>query len=399
MTEVKLLSIKIKPEHAYFYENDGATFDSNGNNVVVSNKPSKNEQRKSKKLQKAAEKEQKKQQKKELKQRKQESRKSTKKNSSPKDENHEVSSNSKSDKTAKENGEVNLPQFSNPVFYDGTLEKPQEVNIQENASAMYSAPEIIGENVEPETSGENVEPETSGENVQPNSLVADAKEEAITCENAEQPEEEPRDISWQFKPNPQITTLEQGQHVEVEISEITELEDMPDGNGMSSETVIAVTIVQEVESGADLDSFFIEVYGEAGMKESKEKRKIVRFEEPQPTEQETDNRTEDSDDKTENADGEDEVIEVKREEPPVDECVGDGRISNGDSCHEIDLDQIFESCEKEAGPNTTEVGNHRIEIAGDDVTLNGKPSGAGHEEIASKTEKRKKGGLLKCCFS
>ena len=394
MTEVKLLSIKIKPEHAYFFENDGATFDSNSNKVTVT--PSNNGRKMSKKDRKAAEKEQKKQQKKELEQRKKEMKNSAKmKNSAQKTE---IQDNMKTDGTVKTNG--NLPQFSNPVFQDEVLGKDEDVNMKEDVPPTSSLPEP--------TLSQNAQPGSSG-------IVVGVEEQPITRENSNQVQEAPRELFLNFKPKPEVTEIEQGQHVEVEISEVTEVEDMSGSNGMGSESEITMAIIQEVESGLDLDSFFIEVYGETGgVKSSQEKRKSVRFEEPRNSEQDTDSKAEDNDGKTTKNDNEDDVDEFAEasgqcEKPQSDEHIDKELISNVESC-EMNLDELFELCDKEDrktseaaqlevenDANTNEVGNHRIEIASD-ITPNGKPSEQ-KEETGSKTEKRKKGGLLKCCFS
>ena len=393
MTEVKLLSIKIKPEHAYFFENDGATFDSNSNKVTVA--PSNNVRKMSKKDRKAAEKEQKKQQKKELEQRKKEMKKSAKMKNSQKTEIQD--SDMKTDESVKTNGEVNLPQFTNPVFQDEILGKDEDVNVKENVPPTSSLPEP--------TRSQIAQPGSSG-------IVTGVEEQPVTRENFNPVQEAPRELLMNFKPKPEVTEIEQGQHVEVEISEVTE--DMSGSNGMGSESEITMAIVQEVESGLDLDSFFIEVYGETGVKSSQEKRKSVRFEEPRNSEQDTDSKAEDNDGKTtknDNEDNEDGLAEASEqcEKPQSDEHIDKELINNVESC-EMDLDELFELCDKEDrktseaqlevenDANTSEVGNHRIEIASDDITPNGKPSKQ-KEETGSKTEKRKKGGLLKCCFS
>lgn len=374
MTEVKLLSIKIKPEHAYFFENDGATFaDSNSNKVTVT--PSNNGRKMSKKERKAAEKEQKKLQKKELEQRKKEMKKSAKMKNSQKTETED--NDMKTEKTGEVNGEVNLPQFSNPVFQDETLGKDEDVNTKQNVPPTSSFPEASSQN----------------------GVVTDVQEEAVTFEISNQAEEAPQELSLKFKPKPEVTEVEQGQHIEVEISEI---EDMPGSNGTGSEIEITMAYVQEVESGLDLDSFFIEVYNEPGVKPSQERRKSVRFEEPQTSEYDTDSKAEEN----ENENEEDKVAEASEqcEKPQSDERIDKELITNVESC-EMDLDELFELCDKgearlevENDVDISDGGNHRTEIASDHITPNGKSSEQ-HEETGSKTEKRKKGGLLKCCFS
>ena len=357
--------------------------------------PSNNGRKMSKKDRKAAEKEQKKQQKKELEQRKKEMKKSAKMKNSQKTEIQD--SDMKTDESVKTNGEVNLPQFTNPVFQDEILGKDEDVNVKENVPPTSSLPEP--------TRSQIAQPGSSG-------IVTGVEEQPVTRENFNPVQEAPRELLMNFKPKPEVTEIEQGQHVEVEISEVTE--DMSGSNGMGSESEITMAIVQEVESGLDLDSFFIEVYGETGVKSSQEKRKSVRFEEPRNSEQDTDSKAEDNDGKTtknDNEDNEDGLAEASEqcEKPQSDEHIDKELINNVESC-EMDLDELFELCDKEDrktseaqlevenDANTSEVGNHRIEIASDDITPNGKPSEQ-KEETGSKTEKRKKGGLLKCCFS
>ena len=377
MAQVRLLSIKRNPEHSYFYENEGATFDSNSNKVTGA---TGNEDKEISEKSREASEEKEKMPKKDLKHCEKEM--SQKKDSTRRE----------TDKNKQTNGNVNNTQFSNAAFEENVEVETEDEKIRQEVSQ-----EITTLN-----SGSQGGPSTNMNNI---------VEETITAQGANQSEEAPPELSRHFKPSPGITEMEQGEFVEVEISEVTELDDMSEevnghaavvGDASGPESPIVAATVQEVESGVDLENFFIEVYGESGLDGTEEKRrKSVRFQDPEATEKDSDSQTEVAD----KPDEDEEKITENNDHPvrlqPTEEIISKEHTSNVESC-EVNWDEIFELCEKEGPDNSNapqgEVVNHREDVVSNDIAPYEKHNEQ-HDDKERRKEKRKKGGLLKWCFS
>ena len=467
--EIKLLSIKRNEEASYFYEDKlSTTFDSNKNEVVevaegpkLSKKERKEEERKSKK--------EKKQKTREMKQREKEKRKSLK--NSRKEVVGSVDTSKPSyDMDIKTNGDVkinggfqvgmdvdktakNIDGESSSGHKEDSKENEEYkeelvVTTPEHEAASNHHEDLVheGERVNEHelstethttSSEEHVNLELSSEN-----RVEETREieETITAATAQSSEEAPPEILPQPKVNPYVAEPAGGEHVEIEISEVTDLEadasntnqvivmqtslhNSTHQNGMVSEGEIVVATVQQVESGVDLDEIFTECYKPQCEVDKEERRKSVRFQEE--TEEIGDGEVESKDhehaslnlggDFTDTTD--DDSVEQPQTLPEAAvEIASQEEQNKVESC--VDLDHIFASSEQEIDDETALEESLDVEVVkvNGDAKVNGKTKvsytqRADFVEVSLKEwnehdnttmkrkEKRKKGSFFKkCCF-
>ncbi|XP_028403160.1 glutamic acid-rich protein-like [Dendronephthya gigantea] len=258
-------------------------------------------------------------------------------------------------------------------------------------------------------------------------------EETIKPEDAESTEEAPPDSFSQPVVCPAFPEPTGGQHVEIEISEVGELDVDPSSSdevvvspqdpfhGHPGEGEIVVSTVQIVESSVDVDSFFAEDYGPLEQVEKEEARKSVRFQDETEEIGCSDGDTEDHEHASLNLGGdftETDDDDQKRKLEPAVEIVRKEERQTVESC--VDLDNVFapskrQSDDTEAVPSKAE-GNHAGSKVNGSAKVNGKAAGNGRtnmgrfEEIdlngsneqknttVAKKEKRKRSRLMRCCF-
>lgn len=456
--QIKLLSIKRNEEASYFYEDKlFGTVDLNKNEVAevaenhkLSKKERKEEERKSKK--------EKKQKMKEMKEREKEKKKSLK-NSRKEVVGSVDTSKSSYDTYIKTNGDVKFNGgFQVGMDVDETAknndeesssdheedskgnEESKEVHVittREHEGASNHHEDLVneGERVSEHelstkthtmSSEEHVNLEHNSENRGEETREI---EETVTAVTAQSNEEAPPEILPQPKVNPYVVEPVGGEHVEIEISEVTDLEadasssnqvivmqEGPHQNAVVSEGEIVVATVQQVESGVDLDEIFIEV-------DKEEKRKSVRFQEE--TEEIGDGGFESKDhehaslnlgaDLTGTTD--DDSVEQPQTSPEAAvEIVSQEERNKVESS--VDLDQVFASAEQEIDDETALEESLDVEVVkvNGDAKSNGKAkvsyteradfvevslneSNEHNNTAVKRKEKRKKGSVFRrCCF-
>mgnify|MGYP002803908683 CR=1 FL=1 len=505
MAQVRLLSIKRNEEASYFYESNGSTsLDSNKNEVVEveENHTALQNSKNVKKREERASKKEQKQKIKELKQREKEKKKSVKTSrkkvmgsvdTSKSSDRMEVNGNDDvntnggfqagmdTDETAKNKNEGSLKDHeadrneneewkqelsetqsnhegASSLHEDLPKEDKQvkdefSVKTHDESFVEVTGPAIAGD--EPDASRET--PIMSSEGHTDRELNSEShlekprevEEEVITADSAEASQEAPKDVFFQPKANPGIAEPAGGQHVEIEISEVTDLE--PESASSSNQVVVMQTVpqtssydnnaaiegqilvatVQEVESSVDLDTIFAECGDQREEEDKEEKRKSVRFQdETEEIESEVDEHellnveSEDHEHASMNLGGDftestddDSAQPTKTLEPAV-EVVSKEEQSKVESC--ANLDEVFAASEQETNDREavskesrvvmTKV-NGSLKVSGKTkVSANGGTNMDEMEEInlnelnehkniaPKKKEKKKRSGLYRCCF-
>jgi hypothetical protein len=485
MAQIKLLSIKRNEEASYFYaeKNDSATLDSNRNVEVqenhdaphVSTKARKEEERMSKKVQK--------QKIKEMKQREKEKRKSlinsrkeivgsvdTLKRGDPAETkinggfqvgiNVNDAAKNKSEESLNDNEEPREEPGEIRHEHEEASNQHEDLNkeheLVSSELSITTHDHSTRENVEiPEHATSSKELAASGETRASSSeghadLESGSKsrlekprevEETITMQSAHSVEDAPTEIFHHPKINPAILESDGGQHLEIEISEVTDFDDETSGsdqvivmqntstyqNTQVIEGEILVATVQQVESGLDLDDIFAECNGTPDEEDKEEKRKSVRFQE----ETEEIGRSEEESNDHEHASiniggdftGTSDDDSVRPPLEPAVEIVSKEERSKNESC--VDLDHVFAASEQEVSatetvPEQNHVGmvkvngdtkvngstkvNGKTKVGNGDtkmdelVEINLNESNENKNTATTKKEKRKKSGLIRCCF-
>ena len=506
MAQIKLLSIKRNEEASYFYESNGSpSLGSNKNEEVVeveeNHKALQNSKNVKKKEERASKKEQK-QKMKELKQREKEKKKSLKNSrkkvvwsvdtgksndsanmkgngdvninggfqagvdtdETAKNKNEESLNNHEGDRSENEESEVehsgtqSVHEAASSLHEDLPKEDEQvsaefSVKTHNESLVEVTAPAIASD--EPDASGETPTVSSKGyTDLELNSeshleKPREVKEEVITADSAEASHEAPQDVFFQPKANPGILEPAGGQHLEIEISEVTDLEAESASssnqvvvvqtapqtssyqNNGANEGQILVATVQEVESSVDLDGIFAEC-GEPREEEDKEeKRKSVRFQdETEEIESEVhvhepmDVESEDHEHASMNLGGDftesndDGSAQPTKTLEPAVEVVSKEEQSQVESC--ADLDEVFAASEQEANDREAVSEESRVvvtKVNGNSkingktkVSVNGGTNMDDMEEInlnelnehkntsPKKKEKKKRSGIYRCCF-
>jgi hypothetical protein len=354
-------------------------------------------------------------------------------------DNHEVGG--KEEESKEEHGEIkNEHEDASGLHEDLTKEHEQVSDELSMKTHEHSTREITEQAIssdEPATSSEgHVDPEMKSESVleKPREVL----EEVITADSAETSEEAPREMSQQpRKVNPGIVEPNAG-HVEIEISEVSEFEAEP-ASGSNQVVVtqtlpqtsyyqsnagiegpILVATVQEVESGVDLDGIFAECGAPQDEEDKEERRKSVRFQEET---EEIGSESEDHEHASMNLGGDftdsndDGSARPPRTLEPAVEVVSKEERSEVESC--TNLDEVFAASERKANATETvseesrvvvtkvngsanvngrtKVGNGGTNVD-DLVEINLNESNEHRNTAAKKKEKRKRGGLYRCCF-
>ena len=328
MTEVKLLSIKRSEEASYFYENGATTaFDTNSNGTTPVEENPKTSRQISKKERKDMEKQSKKEKKqkiKEIKQREKEKRKSLKNSRKEVVGSVDTGGPSKS-AAAKVNGDVKVngglqvgmnsneeemkdDHDESTGSHDGGKSEEEESRedsagiVVKNEDSLKQ--EEVSDKHESSTITTTTTTITTQEELTPGNVVMIAGkktsseqpeklrevEETIVPDEAKTTHETPADIFYQPTLSPHIPESTGSEHVEIEISEVTDfeanssssgqvvvVEHIPQNNMINEGQIHAVT-VQQVESGVDLDTVFA-TCDDVMEEEKEEKRKSVRFQE------------------------------------------------------------------------------------------------------------------------
>ena len=364
-------------------------------------------------------------------------------------DNHEVGG--KEEESKEEHGEIkNEHEDASGLHEDLTKEHEQVSDELSMKTREHSTREITEQAIssdEPEASGEtsatssegHVDPEMKSESVleKPREVL----EEVITADSAETSEEAPREMSHQpRKVNPGIVEPNAG-HVEIEISEVSEFEAEP-ASGSNQVVVtqtlpqtsyyqsnagiegpILVATVQEVESGVDLDGIFAECGAPQDEEDKEERRKSVRFQEETEEIGSVGVESENHEHASMNLGGDftdsndDGSARPPRTLEPAVEVVSKEERSEVESC--TNLDEVFAASERKANATETvseesrvvvtkvngsaningrtKVGNGGTNVD-DLVEINLNESNEHRNTAAKKKEKRKRGGLYRCCF-
>ena len=277
----------------------------------------------------------------------------------------------------------------------------------------------------------------------------EVEEEVITADSAEASQEAPKDIFFLPKANPGIPEPAGGQHLEIEISEVTDLEaesasssnqvvvmqTVPQTsshhNNATIEGLILVATVQEVESCVDLDSIFTECGEPLEEEDKEERRKSVRFNdeteeiesvvhEHEPLNVESEDHEHASmnlgGDFTDSTD--DDSAQPTKTLEPAAEVVSKEEQSKVESG--ANLDEVFAASEQEAIDREAVSEESRVvvtKVNGSSkvngktkVSANGRTNMDDMEEIdlnelnehkntaPKRKEKKKRSGLYRCCF-
>ncbi|CAB3976808.1 Hypothetical predicted protein [Paramuricea clavata] len=498
MAGIKLLSIKRNEEASYFYENNvSTTLDSNRNEVVgvqenhkapqISKKSRKQDERRSKKEEK--------QKIKETKQREKEKKKSLK--NSRKEVVGSVDTARSSDRARiKTNGDVksnggfqvgmdvgeaaeNKNEQSLNAHEEDRNENEEDRNENEESKEEHDltirleheeasnqdedlSKEHEGVSSEHESSikihestqleitahvTSSEEPGVSGETHATSSdRHADLElrsencvEETITVDSVQTTEEAPKEFSHQPKVNPDIPEPTGGQHLEIEISDVTDL----DADASSSDQVIVVqnnlqtstypsspasegqilvATVQQVESCVDLDGIFAECNAPTNEEDKEEKRKSVRFQEETEEIGHGEVESEDHEHASMNLGGDfsgttdDDSVERPQTLQPAVDVVNKEEGRKVESC--VDLDHVFAPSEQASDIETVPEENHvGVGKVNGSAKVNGKAnlsnSGTKTDDLVEirldesnehtnttrkKKEKRNRSGFRTCCF-
>lgn len=491
MAGIKLLSIKRNEEPPYFYENNvSTTLDSNRNEVVgvqenhkapqISKKARKEDERRSKKGEK--------QKIKETKQREKEKKKSLKNSrkevvgsvdtARPSDrariktngdvksnggfqvgmdvgeaaENKDEESLNAHEEDRNENEEYREEhdltirhEQEEASNQDEDLSKEHEGVSSEHESSIKTHESTHVEITAHATSSE--EPGVSGETHATSSdRHADLElrsencvEETITVDSVQTTEEAPKEFSHQPKVNPDIPEPTGGQHLEIEISDVTDL----DADASSSDQVIVVqnslqtstypsspasedqilvATVQQVESCVDLDGIFAECNAPTNEEDKEEKRKSVRFQEETEEIGHGEVESEDHEHTSMNLGGDfsgttdNDSVERPQTLQPAVEVVNKEEGRKVESS--VDLDHVFAPSEQANDIETVPEENHvGVGKVNGSAKVNGKAnlsnSGTKTDDLVEisldesnehtnttrkKKEKRKRSGFRTCCF-
>ena len=275
-----------------------------------------------------------------------------------------------------------------------------------------------------------------GHNVDQSELDQSQFEETIRPEDAQTTQEAPPDSFFQPVASPGILEPTGGELVEIEISEVADVEvdpsssdevvvapqDPPHVHSPTGESEIIVSTVQHVESNVDVNSFFAEDHGPVDVVDKEEARKSVRFQDETEEIGCSDSETEDHEHASLNLGGdftETDDSEQKRTLEPSIEIVEKEERQTVESC--VDLNNVFASSERLSN-DTDEVSSkaERNHVAGlklnGSAKVNGKATVEGQTKMARfeeidlngsnehkntaerKKEKRKRSKLVRCCF-
>ena len=465
--EIKLLSIKRNEEASYFYQDKVSTsLDSNKSKVVkveeshkaprLSKKERKEEERKTKK--------EKKQKINEMKQLEKEKKKSLK--NSRKEVIGSVDTTRPSSNTdIKTNGDVKITGgFQVWLDIDETAKNEGESSsVHEDKSSHHE--DLVKEDERASEHELSTKTHTSSSVEEVNlehSRAEETKviEDTITANVAETNEDAPPEILPQPRVSPYMVEPTGGEHVEIEISDVTDMDTDASSsnqvvillynsdtsthqngvathqngvathqNGVASdEGEIVFVTVEEVESAVDLDQIFAECDKPAGGEvEKEERRKSVRFSEK--TEEIGNCEVESKDhehaslnlggDFTDSSDGDsaeqpqtsETVVEIvaKEEQNKVESCVDVDHVAflELENDTETDLEENVVALVKVNGDTKAngkaKVNGHEAKISNtemaDFVEVSLNESNEQRNTAAKKKEKTKKGSVFKrCCF-
>ncbi len=485
MAQIKLLSIKRNEEASYFYaeKNDSATLDSNRNVEVqenhdaphVSTKARKEEERMSKKVQK--------QKIKEMKQREKEKRKSlinsrkeivgsvdTLKRGDPAETkinggfqvgiNVNDAAKNKSEESLNDNEEPREEPGEIRHEHEEASNQHEDLNkeheLVSSELSITTHDHSTRENVEiTEHATSSKELAASGETRASSSeghadLESGSKsrlekprevEETITMQSAHSVEDAPTEIFHHPKINPAILESDGGQHLEIEISEVTDFDDETSGSDQvivmqiplptktpkSSRVRYLLRQFNKLKAVSTWMTFSLNVMERPDEEDKEEKRKSVRFQE----ETEEIGRSEEESNDHEHASiniggdftGTSDDDSVRPPLEPAVEIVSKEERSKNESC--VDLDHVFAASEQEVSatetvPEQNHVGmvkvngdtkvngstkvNGKTKVGNGDtkmdelVEINLNESNENKNTATTKKEKRKKSGLIRCCF-
>lgn len=453
--EIKLLSIKRNEEASYFYEDkDSTTLESNKNEVVkveksrkapqLSKKERKEEERKSKK--------EKKQKMNEMKQLEKEKKKSLK--NSRKEVIGSVDTTRPSSNTViKTNGDVKINGgFQVGLDVDETAKNNEGESSSGHEDESNHHEDLVKEDERASEHELSTKTHTSSSVEEVNlehSRAEETKmiEDTITANVAETNEDAPPEILPQPRVSPYMVEPTGGEHVEIEISDVTDMDTDASSsnqvvilqyssdasthqngvathqNGVASEEgeIVFVT-VEEVESAVDLDQIFTECdKPEGGEVEKEEKRKSVRFSEE--TEEIGNCEVESKDhehaslnlggDFTDSSDGDsaeqrqtsETVVEIvaQEEQNKVEGCVDADHVASLEleNDTETDLEESVVALVKVNGDAKAKVNGHEAKISNTgmadfvEVSLNESNE---HRNTAAKKGKKKGSLFTRCCF-